>query len=402
MVKILENTASKIKVPEGKRDVLVFDETLPGFGIRKFSSGKASFFVKYQMAGGKQRKISLGPVVSGVAADMRRKASDILAKARLGQDVVAEKEALATRQSTSVGSLIVKYLDKKGKEVSPRHLVEIRRYLEVYAAPLHPLAIDAATRKHVVRIVDEIADDKNKGPSAADHWKRATSAFFAWCIERCHIEQNPASNIKARANGGGRNRVLSEEELGEVWRGCCNDDHGHIVQLLILTGQRKSEISELRWSEIDSGAAVIDLSEDRTKNRKRHLVPLSPQALAIIQNIPARLNRDLLFGEGAGGFSGWSRAKEALNKRINAARAAARKKPVADWTLHDIRRSIVTALNDRGIAHPHIVEAVVNHQSGHKANVAGRYNHAAYSAEKRAALEAWGRHVADIIEAPAK
>jgi len=389
--------AAKTAIPAGKRDVHVADDDLPGFYIRKYDSGKQSYVVKYALPSGKQRKLSLGAAAAGRESEARKEASIILLKAKGGQDIVGEKQAQATKQSTSIKSLIAKYLDKKGKEVSPRHLVEIRRYLEVYAAPFHPMAVDAVTRKHIVRLVDEIAEDEDKGPSAADHWKRAISPFFSWCIERCFIDVNPAANIKQRVNGGSRNRVLSEEELVEVWRACREDDHGHIVRLLILTGQRKSEISELRWSEIDRSAAVIDLSEERTKNRRRHLVPLSPQALAIIESIPARLGRDLLFGEGVGGFSGWLRANEALDKRINAARAAAGKKPVAEWTLHDIRRSVVTALNDRGIAHPHIVEAVVNHQSGHKASVAGRYNHAAYAAEKRAALNAWGAHIAALV-----
>ncbi len=391
MSKLLKK-AAKTPIPAGKRDVHVADDDLPGFYIRKYDSGKQSYVVKYSLASGKQRKLSLGAAAPGRESEARKEASTILLKAKAGQDIVGEKQAIATKQSTSVKSLITKYLEKKSKEVSPRHLVEIRRYIEVYAASLHPLAIDAVTRKHIVRLVDEIAEDEDKGPSAADHWKRAISPFFSWCIERCYIDVNPASNIKQRVSGGSRNRVLSEEELVEVWRACRDDDHGNIIKLLALTGQRKSEISELCWSEIDRDAAVIDLSEERTKNRKRHLVPLSPQALEVIDSIPARLNRDLLFGEGVGGFSGWSRSKEALDRRINAARAKAGKEPLPAWTVHDIRRSVVTALNERGFAAPHIIEAVVNHVSGHKAGVAGTYNRAAYATEKRKALDAWGAY----------
>ena len=118
-MKILENAASKVKVPEDKRDILVFDESLPGFGIRKFASGKASFVVKYQLPGGRQRKVSRGPLVPGVAAEMRRKASDILARARLGQDVVAEKQA-ASKRGASIGELIAKYLGACRSEVGSR------------------------------------------------------------------------------------------------------------------------------------------------------------------------------------------------------------------------------------------------------------------------------------------
>ena len=104
MPRLIEGSANKIVVPLGKRDVLVFDEQLPGFGIRKFDSGKASYFVKYNV-GPQQRRITLGAVVPGVLSEMRRKASDILARARLGQDVAAEKRAVAAKRSVVLGDL---------------------------------------------------------------------------------------------------------------------------------------------------------------------------------------------------------------------------------------------------------------------------------------------------------
>lgn len=394
MAKILENTVSKIKVPEGKRDILVFDDSLPGFGIRKFASGKASFFVKYQLSGGQQRKLSLGPVVPGVVAEMRRKASDILAKARLGQDVVAEKHA-AAKKGASVGSLIERYLAARQSEVSGRYRVEMERYLKRYWQPLHAVALEDVKRHDIVRRVDEIA--KEKGRVTADRAKDALGGFFAWCVERCFIDTNPANDIKRRATNGARSRVLSETELAEVWNACGEDDYGRIVRLLILTAQRRNEIGDLVWGEVNRESSQIELPAERTKNGLPHTVPLSAQSLAIIDAILPRLNRELVFGEGAGGFSGWSRAKMALDKRINAARAAAGKKPIAEWTLHDIRRSVITHMNERGIAAPHIVEAVANHVSGHKAGVAGVYNRSSYAAEKREALNKWGTHIASLI-----
>ena len=92
MPKLVEGTAARIVVPAGERDVLVFDDSLPGFGIRKFASGKATFFVKYSV-GKQQRRLSLGPVVRGMLEETRRKAADVLARARLGEDVQAAKKA---------------------------------------------------------------------------------------------------------------------------------------------------------------------------------------------------------------------------------------------------------------------------------------------------------------------
>jgi hypothetical protein len=114
MAKLLESTIGKIAVPAGKRDILVFDDTLPGFGVRKFASGQASFFVKYNV-GQQQRKITLGRVIPGQLAEMRRKAHDVLAKARLGDDVQATKKASRERKKVSkIDQLLVPILTVTG------------------------------------------------------------------------------------------------------------------------------------------------------------------------------------------------------------------------------------------------------------------------------------------------
>ena len=144
----------------------------------------------------------------------------------------------------------------------------------------------------------------------------------------------------------------------------------------------------MRWSEIDLDAEVFTMSAERTKNKRSHSVPLSMQALDILRTTPMRANRDLLFGEGKGSFSGWSRSKQRLDQRSG----------VGDWTLHDLRRSAVTGMAELG-CQPHVIEAVVNHVSGHKAGVAGIYNRATYAAEKRVALQMWADHHLSVVEA---
>jgi len=123
---------------------------------------------------------------------------------------------------------------------------------------------------------------------------------------------------------------------------------------------------------------------------------LSDQALAILRAIPVRDGRDLVFGSGAGGFSGWSKSKAELGDRLAATHPDA--KPMEPWTLHDIRRSVVTHLHERGFAQPHVVEAIVNHVSGHQGGVAGVYNKATYLPERRQALALWSAHVVALAE----
>ena len=160
------------------------------------------------------------------------------------------------------------------------------------------------------------------------------------------------------------------------------------MRLLILTGQRRAEIGDLAWLEIDFEKRQAELPEHRTKNGRPHVVPLGPQALAILKSTTQDNGRELVFGIGAGGFSGWSKAKEELDARIVAARKkAGTKKPMPLWVLHDLRRSFVTHIGEQRFAQPHVIEAIVNHISGAKAGVAGVYNKALYLDERRHALE---------------
>jgi integrase len=396
MPRLVEGYLNKLRVPTGKRDVQVFDDALPGFGIRKFESGRASYFVKFNI-GHQQRRLTLGAVVPGNLAEMRRKASTVLSKARLGQDAVAEKRNAAGRRNAALGSLIATYLTDREPKLRPRYFVEIKRQLERDLKALHPHSVEIIGRQAVIGVIDEIA--LRQGEVTADRARVALSGFYSWAIERGYCEANPTLNISPRAQTSARERVLTEAELVEIWRAAPGDDYGRIVKLLILTGQRRREIGDLAWSEVDFDKPQIELPASRVKNGRPHLVPLSAQALEIIGNLKRSNDRDLVFGRGAGGFSGWSKAKAELDERIAVARiAAGAKKPIAPWVLHDLRRSFVTHLNENKFALPHVIEAIVNHVSGHLAGIAGTYNKALYLDERRRAVGLWGDHIAALIE----
>ena len=180
--------------------------------------------------------------------------------------------------------------------------------------------------------------------------------------------------------------MLSQTELTAVLSALTDDQFSDIIRLLILTGQRRDEIGGLRWSEVDLDRGLIVLPPARTKNKRLHELPLSWQARAILER-QARRDGDLVFGTGAGGFTSWSNSKATLDKRLNG---------IGEWRLHDLRRTAATMMAELGVL-PHIIEAILNHVSGHRAGVAGIYNRAKYQADMRDALERWGEHVAGIV-----
>jgi integrase len=157
--------------------------------------------------------------------------------------------------------------------------------------------------------------------------------------------------------------------------------------MLILTGQRRDEIGGLRWDEVRDDTVV--LPGDRTKNRRPHVVPLSAPAQAILAGRPR--TSEFVFNN----LRSWAYGKQRLDGRLAAAGVKLEK-----WIQHDLRRSVATGTAELGIA-PHIVEAVLNHVSGHKAGIAGVYNRATYEKEKRAALAMWADHVMAAVEGQA-
>jgi integrase len=238
------------------------------------------------------------------------------------------------------------------------------------------------------------------GPIAANRARAYLSGLFSWAIEQGLTEGNPVSGTGRLTKEVARDRVLSDADLKLIWEQSGSGQYGLIVKLLLLTGQRREEVAGMRWDELDFSSGSWVMEAIRTKNGRKHSVPLSPTTLALLNAVPRRGDRALCFGARSGPFSGWSKAKVLLDERINTALSATdpKAKPLAAWRLHDLRRTAATRMADLGVQ-PHVVEAVLNHISGHKAGIAGVYNHAAYDMEKRAALLLWADHMGKLCGA---
>jgi integrase len=235
---------------------------------------------------------------------------------------------------------------------------------------LHSIAIDKLDRRDVAELLTTLATEK--GAVTSNRVRASLSAMLAWAIKQGLTEANPAAFTNKEAESS-RSRVLNADELAAIWAALPAGDYGDIVRLLLLTGCRREEIGGLRWSEIDMNKGIIALPPERVKNSRAHAVPMSEPVRTILKAISQEGERDFVFGFGDGAFSGWSKSKERLSSRLP---------KLPEWTLHDLRRSAATGMAEIGVA-PHIVEAVINHASGHKGGIAGVYNHASYEKEKR-------------------
>jgi integrase len=216
--------------------------------------------------------------------------------------------------------------------------------------------------------------------------KAATSNPFA-AIERWEEES--------------RERVLSNEELVAVWNAAekLGPPYTGIVRLLILTGQRLSEIAALRWSEIKFDKWQIELPGARTKNGRSHIVALSDRAVEIVEKAKQtkiKSEGDLVYTISGDQLNGWSRLRERLYEAVEETLESEPER----WTLHDLRRTCATRMAEDLKIAPHVVDKILNHSSGAVRGVAAIYNRSELLDERRAALEAWGRYVDGLVNGP--
>jgi integrase len=371
----------------GKTDAIWFDDTLPGFGYRlRYGAGGRvlrSWVAQYRH-GGRSRRVLIGSAELLSPERARAAAKKILAEVALGADPQASRSDRRSKDKLTLRAVIDEYLT--GKKARPRTLYETRRYLTGdYFRELHGRPIDLVSQRDIAARL--VVLEREKGAATARRARGVLSAMYVWAMRSGIVTVNPATGTPAPAVAGGRSRVLSNDELERIWRACGDDDHGRIIRLLILTGARRSEIGGMAWTEIDDARGTWTLPAQRSKNHRPHTLPLMPMMRAIIDALPQMVARDQLFGFRAAGFTSWSAAKDRLDDASG----------VTAWNVHDLRRTVATRMADLGVQ-PHIIEQVLNHQSGHKRGPAGIYNRSPYEREVKAALALWQDHVRSLVK----
>jgi integrase len=368
---------SKLVVDKMEPGTLIWDRQLCGWGVRR--QLRHPYFVLRYRVDGKQKLHTIGRYGLWTVEMARREAQRLLGIVATGVDVAAN--GTSGQESDTFAAFAERFLTRQQARLKPRSYEDVERYLRNHAAPLHPRPLISIARRDVAEVLGRV--ETECGPVARNRFRSALSALFAWCITEGLIENSPVAGTAKAEESGGRERVLSEAEIRAVWAALGEDDYSRIVRLLLLTGQRRNEIALLDWREVVGDA--IMLPAERCKNGRSHQLPLSKQAKAILEathsEVPDR------SGGRVFATVTWSRAKTALDARAG----------IAEWRLHDLRRTAASGMQRLGVR-VEVIERALNHVSGSFRGVAGIYQRDPMTDDVREALQRWADHLDQITK----
>ena len=343
----------KLKAPDTGQKTY-FDDALRGFGIRVSQGGSKSFVVMY----GKKRQLkTLGRYPNLKLADARKEAKRVQ-----GEVVLLSSGSLISMKLT-FDEARDRFLRDSKLRTKQKTYSEYERILKKHF-PIEKRLTDV-TRSDVMEAISELSDK----PSVEQHTYVAIRTMMNWCVRQGLLAASPVPALRFKTES--RTRILTDEELRAVWfrAEVVGYPYGAIVQLLILTGQRRGEIAGLRRSWIDGNQ--VTFPEGFTKNKREHRIPMGPMAQRIIKELPTVT--DLLFPSrhsDATSFNGWSKSKQDFDEALN----------VSNYTLHDLRRTYSSNLARLGVP-IHVTEKLLNHASGTVSGVAAVYNRHSYAVE---------------------
>ena len=416
--RITKESVDAVDIPALGRRTYLWDTNLKGFGLMVTDKGARSYLVQYRIGGrgNPTRRVTIGKHGSPwTPATARTRAAEILEDVRRQDDPFdkhksvldakrqekQKREAEAKRDAVlSFSSVASEYMERDAKK-RLKSWPEVARIIDKELLPVFGAKLlTAITAAEIIETLERIGD-RSVGISRHSH--AALSAIFKYASKR-HVglfpkSMSPMADVPAPPPSQERKHYLDDTEIVLLWNATfeLGWPFGEIYRLLMLTGQRRLEVGQVAWPEIDLSSKRWLIPEGRTKNKREHLVPLSDCALEVFTGLPKIASKkQLLFTTtGETPVSGYSRAK----KRIDEIIAVKSKKDgviVRPWIVHDIRRTVATKMQYLGVK-VEVTEEILNHKTGSRSSIARRYQVYEYEHEKRAALETWECHLLALV-----
>jgi integrase len=386
----------------------VRDGRTPGLCLVVQPSGHKSFAYRYRSPlTGRPAKLTLGAYPGEITLEAARTvAQDARRAVAARRDPGAEKKAKryelgneASKIDHLLDDFVKRHVRKKNKTSTGD---EVERLIERRIKPAWKgRSVQTITKRDVTALLQHLVT--SGAPVSANRVLAIVRKFFRWVISEHEILQtSPAAGVVAPTAEESRNRVLTDDEVRALWSSTeGNDPFVVMVRLLLVTGQRRGEVAGMRWDELvlDGDEPTWTIPAVRAKNKREHTVPLAPVSVALIRSLKRIDGSDyVLTTTSETPISGFSKGKSALDKAMleGLRTLAPDLEKVADWRLHDLRRTFASGMAQ--IGQPiHVVERLLNHISGSFAGIVGVYQRYDFATEKRAAANAWASRIGEIV-----
>jgi hypothetical protein len=240
-------------LPTPQTDVVYWDAGCPGFGVKITPRGRKVFVVLYRTAGSRLRKYTIGPYGRVTLHQARVAAQKVFTANLEGRDLAGEKREAKRRIVTDqVGDLLETFITQHVSQ--NRSASEMSRLLRrEIGKPWGTRSIHEISKRDVVELISAI--EQRGAPSAANKTLKSVKTFLRWCVGRAVLDQSPADGVPLPAKEVARDRVLTDQELVQVILAArqVGGPYGGIVEYSVLTGQRREEVAQMTWDELDLG-----------------------------------------------------------------------------------------------------------------------------------------------------
>lgn len=399
-----------VRKGQNQRDLR--DEQIRGLFLRVYTSGVKTWFLSYRRKPNNRRRIFKLGEYPGVSLAQARELAEIeQGKVAAGEDPQAEREAARERSGAeTVAALASRYLESYAKVHKREKGYTMDRWqLETYVIPRWgERPIDEITKQDVRDLIQALADGKlaRKGKPtkvAPRNLRAVMSKMFDWAADQGLLPGNPAAGVKLptrvreHQKKGGRDRVLSDEEIGVLWGELDRLEEVAVARkhppvsaaafrLILLTAQRPGEVFSMRWSDIEDSAWWV-IPAEVAKNGEANRVPLSPKVRKILDELRPKTGKGTWVLPSPFKRGAHLTSLKTVNDTI------VRKTGMRPWTPHDLRRTAASKMSAEGVPR-RVLQAILNHKDRSVTAVYDRYR---LDRERREALSAWGRRVEEIV-----
>jgi integrase len=414
-IKLTARGLDNLPLPSRGR-VEYFDDSLPGFAVRVFPTGRRVFTLLYRLKGGRTRKkerIDLGTYPPLSLAQARELATKLKAEVQLGNDprrnLKPDEPALLEPGSERLfRDVCLAYLDHPtggGRLRAATTLPHYKRLLDAEVLPVFGGRVPGGITRVEIRNWSEALAAKK--PVVANRSFAIMRRIFEWALSRDLVESTPFSGIHKPARETARERVLSDDEIRRVFEALTHERPiiASLWELLFFTGVRPGSALAARWEHVNLDEALWDIPITKKArgtsdgSGKPFVVPLSSQAIQTLRAlIPFSAHSPFVFPGGSPRRTALSSERNLFSPQKSTDRVRERT-GLRDFSMRDIRRTVATGLGRLGVA-PATIARVLDHTIQGVGQVTHVYAKYDYLAEKREALEAWGRFVAKLVGQP--